>query len=278
MSQLARYTLVTVPIMADYDPANQGAAWDEDEGYGVADGFQRSTNTQHSSLEEDEDQLSHDQVLHAPGDVPSDDGASDVADYDPETVTSSVAPTPHIAEHAAPPKPSPKPTAKKPKTAGGFIVDSDSEDDDASTPGSGGLAPPAPSNLTAHRTPSPLQNVSTFQDAQATATANREPNQEASSTAHTDRNDQALAAPLPAAHTQQKVPQDKIALLENRVREDPRGAMDAWLALIREYRDRGKIGDARNIYDRFLAVFPQAVSTQSPLIIALGERLTLTRF
>lgn len=263
--------------MADYDPANQGGAWDEDEGYGVEDGSHRSANTQHSSLEEDEDQLSHDQVLHAPGDVPSDDGASDAADYDPENVTSSVALAPQIAEPAAAPRPSPKPTAKKPKTAGGFIVDSDSEDDDTSTPGYSGLAPPVSSNQAGGRTASPLQNVTTVADAPAPATSNRAPSQQASSAVPTNGSDQALAAPLPALHTQQKAPQDKIAVLEDRVREDPRGAMDAWLALIREHRDRGKIDGARNVYDRFLAVFPQAVSPpSSSQILVLRDHQTLT--
>lgn len=256
------YILSTVPIMADYDPANQGGAWGEDEGYGNADGYHRSAHTQHSSLEEDEDQLSNDQVLHAPGDVPSDDGASDVADYDPETVTSIVAPTPHIAEPAAAPRPSPKPTAKKPKTAGGFIVDSDSEDDDTSTPGSSGLAPPASSNQTHPRTASPLQNMTTLRDVQATPTADQESEHRTSSAAPNNGNDKTLAASLPAANTQQVVPQDKVVVLEDRVREDPRGAMDAWLALLREYRDRNNINDARKTYDRFLAVFPQAVSTR----------------
>jgi cleavage stimulation factor subunit 3 len=36
--------------------------------------------------------------------------------------------------------------------------------------------------------------------------------------------------------------------------------MDAWLALIAEYRAKGDPAQSRQIYDRFLAVFPQAVS------------------
>lgn len=246
--------------MADYDPANQGDAWDEDEGYGVADGFHRPANTQHSSLE-DQAHLSHDQALHASGDVSSDDAASDLGDYDPETVTSSLAPTPHVVEPSSAARPSPKPTAKKPKTAGGFIVDSDSEDDDSSTPGFSGLAAPPASNQTDARTASPLQNVTTLLGTRAPASSKQEQVvQRSSPAAPSSGHDQSFAGSLPAVHTQQKVAQDKIAVLEDRVREDPRGAMDAWLALMREYRDRSKINDARKTYDRFLAVFPQAVS------------------
>ncbi|KAB5526391.1 hypothetical protein GE09DRAFT_1064979 [Coniochaeta sp. 2T2.1] len=247
--------------MADYDPADQGGAWEENEDYGDAEGF----NTQHSTPSDDQEQeqahLSHDQAMNAaPGDVPSDDGASDTGDYDPDAVSSSFAPTPQIAEPAAAARPSPKPTAKKPKTAGGFVVDSDSEDEDdsTSTPGSsGGLAPPP--NQTRPRTVSPLQNVTTITEASAPI-----PSNQAHSTQHTSLvapssgHDQPSTPPLPAANTQATPAQDKVAVLEDSVSKDPRGAMDAWLALIREYRDRSKLNDARKTYDRFLEVFPQA--------------------
>lgn len=254
--------------MADYDPATQGGAWDEEEGYGVADGFHGSANTQHSSLE-DEAHLSHDQALHAPGDVPSDDAASEVGDYDPETLTSSLAPTPHIAEPAPATRASlkPKPAAKKTKTAGGFIVDSDSEDDDSSTPESSGLSALPASSRTDPRAPSPLQNVTTLPEARAPASSNQEQGTQRTSAAAPDSGlDQSFASSIPATNTQQKVAQDKIAVLEDRVRDDPRGALDAWLALIREYRDRSKINDARKTYDRFLAVFPQAADVWADYI------------
>lgn len=250
-------------MAAEYDPANQEGAWNEEEGYGVEDGFHPSANTQHSSLE-DQVHFSHDQTLHAHGDDPSDDATSeDMGDYDPETVTSRGAPPPaHLAEPTTAARPSPKPAAKKPKTAGGFIVDSDSEDDDTSTPGSSGLAaPPAPHQPTS-RTTSPLQNAIPAPEESAPNFSNHErvierPTPAAAAHGHV----QASPGSLPAANTQQKVAQDKVALLEDRVRQDPRGAMDTWLALIREYRDRSKVNDARKTYDRFLAVFPQAVST-----------------
>jgi cleavage stimulation factor subunit 3 len=246
--------------MADYDPTNQGDAWDEEDGYGVADdGSDPSTNTQHSS--EDQDHLSHDPAVHATGDVPSDGGASDVGDYDPETVASAAAPTLPVAEPAAAPRHSPKPTAKKPKTAGGFIVDSDSEDEDAPTPGSNSLAPPKPSNAPSARTKSPLQHVTGLSDADAPT---QDQSRRTHSAAPNSGSDQTLPGSLPA-NARQNPLQDRVASLEDRVREDPRGAMDAWLALIREYRDHSKVNDARKTYDRFLAVFPQAVSTRFPL-------------
>ena len=74
-----------------------------------------------------------------------------------------------------------------------------------------------------------------------------------SSTAHTSGT---TSVSLPKA----RLPHDRIGILEDRIREDPRGDLDAWLSLIAEHRKRGKIDDARNAYERFLGVFPWAVS------------------
>ena len=53
---------------------------------------------------------------------------------------------------------------------------------------------------------------------------------------------------------------DPTALLEARVKEDPRGDMDAWLNLMAEYRRRSNLDSLRDVYNRFVEVFPQAVS------------------
>lgn len=57
-----------------------------------------------------------------------------------------------------------------------------------------------------------------------------------------------------------RLPHDRIGILEDRIKEDPRGDLDAWLNLIGEHRKRGKVEDARNAYERFLVVFPSSVS------------------
>lgn len=59
-----------------------------------------------------------------------------------------------------------------------------------------------------------------------------------------------------------RLPHDKIGILEDRIKEDPRGDLDAWLSLIGEHRKRGKVNDARNIYERLFVIFPQAVSSR----------------
>lgn len=58
-----------------------------------------------------------------------------------------------------------------------------------------------------------------------------------------------------------RLPHDRIGILEDRIKEDPRGDLDAWLSLVGEHRKRGKVNDARTVYERFLVVFPQAVSS-----------------
>ena len=66
------------------------------------------------------------------------------------------------------------------------------------------------------------------------------------------------ANPISAA-PKARLPHDKIGILEDRTKEDPRGDLDAWQNLINEHKKRGKLEDARNVYERFLAIFPSAV-------------------
>jgi cleavage stimulation factor subunit 3 len=51
---------------------------------------------------------------------------------------------------------------------------------------------------------------------------------------------------------------DPVVLLEARVKEDPRGDMDAWLNLIADNRRRSKLAEVRSVYSKFVEVFPQA--------------------
>lgn len=55
-----------------------------------------------------------------------------------------------------------------------------------------------------------------------------------------------------------RLPHDTIGILEDRIKEDPKGDIAAWLDLIREHRQRGKLDDARSVYDRFLTLFPSS--------------------
>jgi cleavage stimulation factor subunit 3 len=67
---------------------------------------------------------------------------------------------------------------------------------------------------------------------------------------------QVAASSLPQA----RLPHDRIGILEDRITEDPRGDMDAWMSLISEHRKRNKFDEVRAVYERFFKVFPSAVS------------------
>ena len=56
-----------------------------------------------------------------------------------------------------------------------------------------------------------------------------------------------------------RLPHDRVGILEDRIAEDPKGDVDAWLNLINEHRRRNKIEDARIVYERFFKIFPTAV-------------------
>lgn len=56
-----------------------------------------------------------------------------------------------------------------------------------------------------------------------------------------------------------RLPHDTVGILEDRIKEDPRGDLDAWLDLVNEHKKRAKLDDARTVYERFLTTFPAAV-------------------
>lgn len=241
--------------MADYDPAHQSGAWDENGGYEVTDGNNQEEHIQQHSSDQVQEEYSVDSAQHASGDLPSPDGATDdVGDYDPASVTSAPPATEAALQPAADPvplRPSPQIAAKKkPRTAGGFLVgDSDSEDDEA---------PSVPR--------SPLQHSVASKQATVTPSiADPAPEVNAGAVAAAGALENGNVAPpsVPAVAVS-PVAIDRTTQLEDRVRDDSRGAMDAWLALIAEYRSKNDIEQSRQIYDRFLGVFPQAVSPRNP--------------
>ena len=60
--------------------------------------------------------------------------------------------------------------------------------------------------------------------------------------------------------TKPRLPHDRIGILEDKIKEDEKGDLAAWLELIAELKRRGKNEEVRKAYERFLAVFPMAVS------------------
>jgi cleavage stimulation factor subunit 3 len=74
------------------------------------------------------------------------------------------------------------------------------------------------------------------------------------------RQSTAPATPVSASLPQARLPQDRVGLLEDRIADDPRGDIEAWLGLIEEHRRRHKHDEAGAVFERFFKVFPSAVS------------------
>ncbi|KAI1101619.1 hypothetical protein F4804DRAFT_315413 [Jackrogersella minutella] len=174
----------------------------------------------------------------------------DGGEYDPESVTISSAPAPIIERPASE---SPRPS-KKPKTAGGFIIENSSDEEEDSPP-------PAPAYTSNTLKPAPLEAQTrpfSHSPVQQDATS-----QEATSNSPLQANNEPVplaATPVAATTnaTRLRLPADIVGILEDRIKEDPRGDIEAWLALIDEQKRRHKIEDARAVYERFLKTFPQA--------------------
>jgi cleavage stimulation factor subunit 3 len=191
-------------------------------------------------------------------------------------------------------------TQNQPRTKGGFVVDDDDEDDDDEdtkdmldvyeTPNE------AEANATAFASgPQSLLNSSStapvpIHDAvqtpvQANTVSNGAsgvvpPSATVSSSdvvaqrgntvtpLHTAPASQANIVPIPetvnatptSAGPKTRLAHDTIGILEDRIKEDPRGDMAAWLELIDELKRRNKKEDVRRTYDNFFKVFPLAVS------------------
>lgn len=73
----------------------------------------------------------------------------------------------------------------------------------------------------------------------------------------------ASVTPLPVSLPKPRLPQDTVGRLEDRIAEDPRGDIEAWLGLIDDHRKRHKVEEARAVFERFFQVFPSAVSSNT---------------
>lgn len=152
---------------------------------------------------------------------------------------------------------------RKRKTIAGFVADDSDSEDESTTSKPNLLQPPVNEGLTRSASRSPLHTVATIQDGTAVedVSAIQTPTDvplstEASSVQIPVSAVQSSLATQPKA----RLPHDTVGILEDRIKEDPRGDVDAWVLLITEHRKRNKLDEARAVYDRCLKVFPHAVS------------------
>lgn len=241
------------------------------------------SNTENSDQQvKEEENFSDDQVLRALS--PSVTGVSPDDDtYDP------LSPPPVPAAILTPARidsrSSSRASARRPRTIGGFLAD-DSDEDDLSPPTNSSLPvssanlhlhPSSRDGLTRSVSRSPL-HISTTPQPQNSTNTNSVPVAVPTATENSslDRVDNRAAQtisvqePTPLSSStnnaagpnvpKARLPLDRVGILEDRIKEDPRGDLDAWLSLISEHRKRNKLEDARAVYERFFKVFPSAVS------------------
>lgn len=243
--------------------------------------------------------------------------APDEEEYDPNIAFSpnlatgtdrSASMPPASASHSPPPaaeselKPSPAETSadsvapvKRPRTVGGFVDESEDEEDEATGQSSAANAaepaqsPQPTSTQTPKNTlPTPHLSLPSAQDQGAASSSSsasvavHEPASIASVVAHgTSPVADAAEPPAPnpvtitaaaphaivpptASLPKARLPQDRLGILQDRIAEDPRGDIEAWLSLIEDHRKRHKHDEARAVFERFLKLFPTAVSLVGP--------------
>jgi cleavage stimulation factor subunit 3 len=243
------------------------------------------SNTENSDQQVKEENFSDDQDLRALS--PSVSGVSPDDDtYDPLSpppVPAAVLNTAQIDSRS-----SSRASARRPRAIGGFLAD-DSDEDDLELPTN---ISQSTSSTNVHLQPqtgdgagravsrSPLHISSTPQEPNSAQVINAPVTVPVASVAATtalNRGDQHAiqnvsiqeSTPMSSAANaaaglnvpKARLPLDRVGILEDRIKEDPRGDIDAWLSLISEHRKRNKIEDARAVYDRFFKVFPSAVSS-----------------
>lgn len=261
----------------------ENAAWEGEGGDGdVAEEEDEEEVPTNSDQEEMKEPHVADPVLRAV----SPDGDS----YDPLNPTPLPAAVLAVSQSQVDSRSSSSASMRKPKTIGGFLADDSDEEDEIQITTSKGLQPPAEAptrsisrsplhmSNTPQDTPTPEVGGMPFAtgsivasghdiaptsaaDQSVTADSDYIPPPAQAPFAHAQA---ATSAPGPAASIPKaRLPHDRVGLLEDRIKEDPRGDLDAWLSLISEHRKRNKLDDARAVYERFFKVFPSAVSSHS---------------
>lgn len=188
-------------------------------------------------------------------------------------------PPSQIASRTASPK-SETTATQKPKTIGGFIEEDDDEDEEEQEHGTG-------TNGSLAQTPvlQQQQNVQAVYNPPPTDLLEQDHAPSAIPTRGAPVQGQALpqsSAPVPSAQissssaalSKPRLPQDRVGQLEDRIADDPKGDVDAWLDLIALHRSKNKLDDARNVYDRFFEVFPTAVSSTFCILLSLSETVS----
>jgi cleavage stimulation factor subunit 3 len=176
-------------------------------------------------------------------------------DYDPSGLVTAAKP----ASKSTPPQPG------KAQRKGGFLIESDDEaDGEGNAPAANGVdgadaqrsSAGTPATSAAHVSVPSDQNSSHPIPATNPPTSNRA----------------AAVASRAGAESAARDPNDTVGILEDRIQEDPRGDVEAWIALLHEHQSHDRFDHVRNVYTRFFQYFPTAVSRSFLLKVADNNR------
>ena len=272
-----------IALLHRLQAGQESVAWGADGENGSAEG-EVPSNTEDNNEQDKKQTVADDEVLRAFSPSGSGAASDDGDDYDPSSVTPLPAAVIAAEDQS---RSSSRASSRKPKTVGGFLADDSDEDESDSSSSvhiSTGLQPAAPNTLNRTISPSPLHVSVTPYDLQSPIqnqgdsqkgalspnTLSVNPNATGGASTLQAPSAQALMSAGPSTSGQNasvpkgRLPHDKIGILEDRIKEDPRGDLDAWRSLISEHRKRNKFDDAAAVYERFFKVFPQAVCFYLP--------------
>lgn len=108
-------------------------------------------------------------------------------------------------------------------------------------------------------TPVPAQAADSPADLPSSVISNSARLQSALATNGTASEDPSSPADTFSVLPKSRLAHDVVGMLEDRIKDDPRGDTAAWLELIEEYKSRNKDDEVRKTYERYLEIFPLAV-------------------
>ncbi|KAI6245014.1 mRNA 3'-end-processing protein RNA14 [Erysiphe necator] len=195
----------------------------------------------------------------------NDDFHDEDGDYDPSSIPTI---TPIAEINQTEPRPSSQASNRKPKTVGGFIADDSDEEYEAALPSVpiNELQPSSnmPNQLELqHQNKAPPQAIQGSSKSRSEKKPEKLPMNISSNTAGSssltgNSTPVTAAAQSGLSVPKARLPNDRTGILEDRIKEDNRGDIDAWITLIKEHRSRNRLDEARAVYERFFKVFPQA--------------------
>lgn len=287
------------PTVTEENPANNRDENDEEEEYDPS----KTLDDQYQEIQAQTEKKDEAKDAEAPNPTASSDMATgDAGDaQDP-----AENPPPAESQTSTPVPPSGASVQPQSNTIGGFVVEDENGDDeeeaDYEPPAALGMedtstmpmtmsedqnsgnanqtspdvslqpsaqgSPGVPDALNSSISPAPVSNVDSSVPGQA---------QWASREASLQNSTAPTPVPDSSSPSRGRLPHDRVGILQDRIDEDPRGDIPAWLELINEHRSRNRLDSAREIYERFLKVFPMAVcSCLGPLIMITRAHKCIT--